>query len=288
VPLPAPTLMPPPVPTAVPLPAPCRACADGRVATNADQRPSCLLRRCLCLFHCQPLSSSPEEVASCSSRALRERADAGASPSADSHATSSANGCAASCAVRIPALTVVPLFVPTAVPFHAHADCRTTSGADGRGGAGPDCRHFQYQRPSYLLRRCSCHFQGQQLSSTPEKVAMCSSRALREWADAGASPNADSHAASSANGRAAFCAVPVPALTVVPLLVPTAVPFHAHADCRSTSGANGRGDAGPDCRHFQYQRPSCLLRRCSCLFQSQPLSTSPEKVAMCASRALRE
>jgi hypothetical protein len=257
---------------------------------------------------------------------LREWADAGTSPSADSHATSSANGRAASCAVPIPALTVVPLLVPTAVPFHAHANCRTTSGADGRGDAGPDCRLFQYQRPSCLLRRrmpppvptavplpapcracaegraatnadqrpscllrrCLCLFHCQPVSSSPEEVALCSSRALREGADAGASPSADSHATSSANGCAASCAVPVPALTVVPLLVPTAVLFHAHPDCRTTSGADGRCGAGPDCRHFQYQRPSYLMRRCSCHFQGQPLSSTPEKVAMCSSRALRE
>ena len=46
--------------------------------------------------------------------------------------------------------------------------------------------------------------------------------------------------------------VPVPAVTVVPLRVTTVVPFHAHADCRNTSGADGHADAGPDCRHFQY------------------------------------
>ena len=57
---------------------PCRflrragPCTDGRAATRADQRPSCLLRWCSCLFQCQPLSSSPEAVALCSSRALRE------------------------------------------------------------------------------------------------------------------------------------------------------------------------------------------------------------------------
>ena len=62
-------------------------------------------------------------------------------------------------AVPVPALTVVPLLVPTAVPFPAHADCRTISGADGHAGAGSDCRHFQYQQPRCLLRRCSCHFQ---------------------------------------------------------------------------------------------------------------------------------
>ena len=62
-------------------------------------------------------------------------------------------------AVPVPALMVVPLLMPTAVPFPAHADCRTTSGADGHAGAGPDCRHFQYQQPRCLLCRCSCHFQ---------------------------------------------------------------------------------------------------------------------------------
>ena len=89
--------------------------------------------------------------------------------------------------------------------------------------------------------------------------------------------------------RAGPCAVPGPALTAVPLLVPTAVPFHAHADCLTTSGADGRGDAGPDVRHFQRQRPSCLLRRCSCHFQCQPLSTSPEEVAFisCIERTSR-
>ena len=45
-------------------------------------------------------------------------------------------------AVPVPALTAVPLLVPTAVPFSAHADCRTTSGADGYAGAGPNCRNF--------------------------------------------------------------------------------------------------------------------------------------------------
>ena len=80
-------------------------------------------------------------------------------------------------------------------------------------------------------------------------------------------------------------AVPFHALTVVPLLVPTAVPSHAHADCRTTSGADGHAGAGPGCRNFQYQRPSCLLRRCPCHFQSHgacPDSCATSSANSCA------
>jgi hypothetical protein len=41
-------------------------------------------------------------------------------------------------------VTVVKRRVPTTVPFPVHAECRITSGADGRADAGLDCRHFQY------------------------------------------------------------------------------------------------------------------------------------------------
>ena len=187
--------------------------------------------------------------------------------------------------VLLPAPTVAAIPAPTAVPLPTRrrpfkllgSACLLATSALGCRRRCCSCRsrrrllrHFKCQRPSCFLRRQSCrclprlpcHFRPDDGLSHFSDFARVSNFCVE-------SQTPVSLPAPTFMPLRVPTAVLLLAPTVVPLSsptavsLPTAVPFSAHTDCRTTSGADGRADAGPDCRHLQYQWPSCfrVLRR---------------------------
>ena len=138
--------------------------------------------------------------------------------------------------------------------------------ADGRAATRADCSAVPRSRrlPYYLRRRRSCRCWPRR----PSLPAPTAELPLAPVFVPLPAPTTEPLFMPTAVPLPAPTAMPVPALTVVPLRVPTAVTFNAHADCRTTFGADGHANAGPDCRDFHYQRPSCLLPL-SCLERSR-------------------